>query len=109
MESMEQHPASKERVVHTRRDLFRLYQNMPNPFSDQTVIAFQTPLGSTWRVRVENKQGKAVRTFEGNEGGTMTLSWDGTDDSGVDVQSGTYLCLLESDGRTDMRKMILIR
>ena len=106
---MEQHSAPDKPFAQAHADRFGLFQNMPNPFSIQTVIAFTVTRGSNWIVRVEDNQGRAVRTFAGNEGGTMTLAWDGTDDNGAVVQTGTYFCLLESDGHTDLRKMTLIR
>jgi len=86
-----------------------LFQNMPNPFSEQTFITFDTPLGSEWHLRVERPDGKPVRTFEGNEGGRITLAWSGEDDAGRKVKSGTYICRLESGGRTDHRKLTLMR
>lgn len=86
-----------------------LFQNMPNPFSEQTFVTFETPPGSEWLLRVERPDGVPVRTFAGNEGGTITLAWSGEDDNGRQVQSGTYICRLDSGGRTDRRKMTLMR
>ena len=86
-----------------------LFQNMPNPFSEQTFITFETPPGSEWHLRVERPDGEPVRTFEGNEGGRITLAWSGEDDAGRKVKSGTYICRVECGGRTDYRKMTLMR
>lgn len=88
---------------------FALFQNMPNPFSEQTFITFDVPMGSDWRLWVSSPDGEAVRTFTGNEGGTITLSWNGEDDTGRRVESGTYIYCLEADGRTDCRKLTLMR
>jgi hypothetical protein len=109
MESMKTHESRNRLVPQVKDKQFGLYQNMPNPFTVQTVIGFQVPRGQNWRVLVEDSQGQAIRTFEGNEGGTLTLTWDGMDNAGTAVQTGTYFCLLESDGKTDRRKMTLIR
>lgn len=86
-----------------------LFQNMPNPFTKQTFISFSIPPGSEWVLRVERPDGVPVRTFAGNEGGIITLAWSGEDDAGGKVASGTYICRLESGGRTDRRKMTLMR
>ena len=86
-----------------------LFQNMPNPFSEQTFITFETPPGSEWLLQVERPNGAPVRTFAGNEGGIITLAWSGEDDAGRKVDSGTYICRLDSGGRTDRRKMTLMR
>jgi flagellar hook assembly protein FlgD len=109
MESMKTHESQEKSVTHIQADQFGLFQNMPNPFTVQTVIAFKVPQGRNWRMCVQDAQRRAVRTFEGNEGGTLMLAWDGTDAAGAAVQTGTYICLLESGGRTDQRKMTLIR
>lgn len=90
-------------------DAVALFQNLPNPFSEQTFITFETPPGSEWLLQVERPNGAPVRTFAGNEGGTITLVWSGEDDAGRKVESGTYICRLESGGRTDRRKMTLMR
>jgi len=86
-----------------------LFQNLPNPFSEQTFITFETPPGSEWLLRVERPDGAPVRTFAGNEGGIITLAWSGEDDAGGKAESGTYICRLEAGGRTDRRKMTLMR
>ena len=93
----------------SRLTAIALFQNMPNPFSEQTFVTFETPPGSEWLLRVERPDGEPVRTFAGNEGGTITLAWSGEDDAGRKVKSGTYICHLESGGRTDRRKMTLMR
>ena len=86
-----------------------LFQNMPNPFSEQTFITFEIPSGSEWHLRVERPDGEPVRTFDGNEGGRITLAWSGEDDAGRKVKSGTYICRVECGGQTDYRKMTLMR
>ncbi len=93
----------------SRVTVVALFQNMPNPFSEQTFITFETPPGSEWLLWVERPDGAPVRTFAGNEGGTITLAWSCEDDAGRKVDSGTYICRLESGGRTDRRKMTLMR
>ncbi len=86
-----------------------LYQNLPNPFSEETIISFLVPRGRTWRMRIEDAGGQVIRCFDGNRGGTITLAWNGSDDAGVSVPTGTYYCRLESDKSADRRKMTLIR
>jgi hypothetical protein len=88
---------------------FALFQNIPNPFSEQTFITFAVPPGSEWRLRVFKPKGETVRAFSGNEGGIITLSWNGEDDTGRRVESGTYFCCLECGGQTDQKKLTLMR
>jgi hypothetical protein len=100
---------AKKTKTDSRLTDLALFQNMPNPFSEQTFITFETPPGNEWRLQVERPDGKPVRTFVGNQGGIITLAWSGEDDGGRKVQSGTYICRLESGGSTDHRKMTLMR
>jgi hypothetical protein len=100
-----------ETKIHPKCDAaeIALFQNMPNPFSEQTFITFAVPPGSEWRLRVTRPGGEAVRDFSGNEGGTITLSWNGEDDTGRGVESGIYFLCLECGGQTDQKKMTLMR
>ena len=41
--------------------------------------------------------------------GTHVRTWDGRDDAGRSVTSGTYLYRLESGGESRSRKMLLMR
>ena len=42
-------------------------------------------------------------------GGTHSVRWAGTDESGRAVQSGLYLCRLQAAGATETLKLMLLR
>ena len=77
---------------------FALGQNYPNPFNPATHIQLSLPRNSPVSVRVYDTVGQLVRTLmEGEqEAGYYLLSWDGRDEAGAPVASGTYLYRLEA-------------
>jgi flagellar hook assembly protein FlgD len=48
----------------------------------------------------------ANRTYPAGE---HTFSWDGTDEKGLPVPSGVYICRLEAGKKVMTRKMVLER
>jgi hypothetical protein len=86
---------------------FALYQNYPNPFSISGAIPGQMARRTEIKYRLEerlhvmltihNMLGQAIRTlYNGTRpAGTHSVFWDGRDENGDPVPSGTYLCTLE--------------
>jgi len=78
-----------------------------NPFNSSTTIRFSTPLklGGT-EVAVYDLSGRLVRSlFEGRvEAGEHTVVFDGEG-----LAAGIYLIKMESRGRVEVRKALLIR
>ena len=101
-------------------DEFKLYQNYPNPFSNQTTIKYDIPSLIVNIVDIEiyiyNTLGKLVRIIdEGNKSvGQYTTTWDGKNDDGEKVSSGVYFYQLRAkvDGQSDYNKtmkMVIIK
>ena len=101
-------------------DEFNLYQNYPNPFTNQTTIMYDIPSLMVNIIDVEihiyNTLGKLVRTIdEGDKGaGQHTTIWDGKNDDGDNVSSGVYFYQLRAkvDGQSDYnktKKMVIVR
>ena len=94
-----------------------LEQNYPNPFESETDIMFSLPSQSVVRLTVFDLNGRVVRTLvnAGREMGSHQVTWDGGDEGGRPVASGTYFYTLEatplSGGapKTTTRKMIVLR
>ncbi len=91
---------------------YALAQNYPNPFNPTTRINFALPRAGHVKLTVFNILGAQVITLVDRQ---MTLGehfveWDGADELGRNVSSGTYLYQLEVDGaRKDTRKMMLLK
>ena len=85
-----------------------LRQNAPNPFSRETEIVFQTPRRERALVRVFDPAGRLVRTLlEGTvNAGRQTLTWNGRNETGGSVASGTYFYEITVAGERQTRKMV---
>ncbi len=92
---------------------FALGQNFPNPFNPATHIQVSLPHSSPVSVRVYDTVGQLVRTLmEGEQAaGYYLLTWDGRDEAGATVASGTYLYRLKASaaGLDQTRTMTLLR
>jgi hypothetical protein len=88
-----------------------LQQNRPNPFTPSTTIAFTLKRPGHVTLAVYNIQGRRIRTLvdEDRYEGEHRVSWDGTDELGVDVAAGVYMYRLAQEEHEETRKMILVR
>lgn len=85
---------------------FKLHQNYPNPFNPSTNIKFDIPKSSKVKLSVYNTLGKEVAVLVNEElaAGQYNLAWNGAGQS-----SGVYYYRLETEGFTEVRKMMLIK
>ena len=90
---------------------FRLFQNYPNPFNPSTTISFELNRAASVKLEVLNVLGQTVRTLVDGPmtAGTHQVVWDGKDNSGRMVPSGTYFYRLTSNGQQQIRKMLFIQ
>ena len=68
-------------------------KNHPNPFNPSTTIEFTVPDEGRITLQVFDIKGSLVRTLvtdQAVEPGSFSVRWDGKDDRGMDVGSGTY-------------------
>jgi hypothetical protein len=101
----------------TSQDLpttFVLYQNYPNPFNGQTKIDYEVVDVAGMAdvsVQVYNVLGEKVKTLitARHAGGRFTVRWDGTDDRGTKLASGTYYYRLISGDFVSSKKMIMLK
>ncbi len=91
---------------------YELRQNYPNPFNPTTTIRFDVPDDNAdVQVVIFNLLGQHVRTLVSGQliAGVHTAVWDGRDDAGRQVTSGTYICLMRSGEFRMTRKLMLLR
>jgi uncharacterized repeat protein (TIGR01451 family) len=98
-------------VANARPDEFRLEQNYPNPFNSETQIAYTVTELDHISLAVFNLLGQSVRVLVQGlaEPGSHTIRWDGRDEMGMPVQSGTYFYVLQGREQKQVRKMQLIK
>lgn len=85
--------------------------NFPNPFNPQTTISYTIDQAGSVRVAVYSVDGKLVRVMsEGYvDAGSHSVRWNGTDANGRPMNSGQYLCRLETNKGTVAHSMVLVR
>lgn len=88
-----------------------LEQNYPNPFNPSTLINFHLAVSGHVSLTVFDVLGRRIATLvdDAVQAGSHTVVWDGADDSGRDVPSGTYIYRVEHRDHRVARAMILIR
>jgi hypothetical protein len=85
---------------------FELSQNYPNPFNPTTTISFTLPESGKINLIVYNIIGERVaQLFNGyKEAGIHTINFNASE-----LNSGIYIYKLEQNGRTESRKMMLVK
>lgn len=89
-----------------------VHPNVPNQFNPATLIRYELPEAAVVSVRVYNPAGRLVRTLLAGLAqppGEHGIRWDGRDDRGRDVASGTYLCRVEAGSIVRSRELALVR
>jgi xylan 1,4-beta-xylosidase len=90
---------------------FILEQNFPNPFNPSTAIGYQLIANSFVTLRVYDVLGREVAILvEGIEKpGAHSVQWDGKNDRGEAMPSGTYLYQLRAGSFVMTKKMTLLK
>ncbi len=90
---------------------FVLSQNYPNPFNPSTTIPFYLPKTSDVTLTIFNELGAKIREwhFVSRNAGSHFLVWDGTNDYGRAVSSGTYFYRMSAGPFQASRKLVLVR
>ncbi len=88
-----------------------LEPNVPNPFNPTTRIGFTLPSEDRAVVRVYDVRGAHVATVLDArlDAGRHLVDWNGVDDAGAPVASGTYFYTLAAGKRTLSGKMVLVK
>jgi hypothetical protein len=86
-------------------------QNSPNPFNPTTAFAFRIPTEGVTTLKVFDVSGRLVRTLVEDRlaAGPHSAAWNGTDDRGRAVASGSYVAVLGAPGVSESRRVVLTR
>ena len=90
---------------------FSLGQNHPNPFNSSTTIRFELTEPSTVELVVYDLTGQRVSTLVSGfrQAGSHSFTWNGLNDGGFPVASGTYMYELSTPDGRQLRKMLLLQ
>lgn len=88
-----------------------LKQNVPNPFNPRTTVEFELDGQSRVELDVFDAAGRHIRSLADQyfEKGSHTVEWDGLDDRGRRVRSGTYYYQVQANGSVVSKKMTLLK
>ncbi|MBK7107422.1 MAG: T9SS type A sorting domain-containing protein [Ignavibacteriae bacterium] len=90
---------------------FTLYQNFPNPFNPSTKIEFTVLKRSRISIKIYNINGQLVKELlnEEKNSGDYIIMWDGQNEIGTKVASGTYFYQIKAGDFTQIKKMLLLK
>jgi hypothetical protein len=83
----------------------------PNPFNPRTTITFDLPAMSLVRLAIYDPSGRRVRGLvdDMRDAGRNTVNWDGRDDAGRSVATGTYFARIDAGDFHQACKMVLMK
>jgi hypothetical protein len=83
----------------------------PNPFNPQTSLSFTLPAPATARLAIHDLRGRRLRVLlDGTlDAGDHAVTWDGRDDGGRALPTGSYVARLEIGGTTVTTGLSLVR
>lgn len=101
-------------IIHQAPPLpydYILYQNYPNPFNPNTTVKFQVPKTSDVTIKIYDMLGQEIRTlFSGQVmRGNYTVDWDGLNDAGQQMSSGSYIYRMVAGEFMQSKKMVYVK
>ena len=90
---------------------FSLSQNYPNPFNPTTKIDYSVPGASNVEIKIFDINGQVVKNVlnEFKNSGRYSSNWEGVNDYGSKVASGTYYYQIKIGNFVQTKKMILLK
>jgi alpha-N-arabinofuranosidase len=90
---------------------FNLYQNYPNPFNPSTIIKYDLAQSADIEVNIYDNLGRLIRTYKCGlqNRGTHSIVWNGENQRGDIVPSGTYFYQVNNGQSLLTKKMILLK
>ncbi len=95
-----------EKLNNNVPDTYSLNQNYPNPFNPSTVISYSIPKAGLVKIRVYNILGQLVKELvnEFQSAGNYKVNFDASS-----LSSGVYLYSINTNGFTNVKKMVLLK
>lgn len=90
---------------------FNVSQNYPNPFNPSTTINFDIPNPSEVQIKIFDSNGQKIRDLVNDyrETGNYKVTWDGKDNFGKTVVTGSYFYQIQSGNLVQAKKMIFLK
>jgi len=90
---------------------YKINKTYPNPFNNRVQISYEVPERGYINIEIYNINGRKVKTlFQGENitTGDNLISWDGTNEQGIVMASGTYFVTIKRSGSWIANKKILM-
>ena len=83
----------------------------PNPFNPVCNISYDLPAEEQVSITIYNMLGQAVKVLASGQqaAGRHLVLWDGTNNAGDHVPSGTYFCRMQAGAVTETRRITYLR
>jgi hypothetical protein len=90
---------------------FELSYNYPNPFNPSTKFKYSLPEGRNVKIIIYDLNGSKVTELVNNYqgAGTYEVTWNGKNDLGNQVASGTYIYQVNAGSFSKTKKMIMLK
>lgn len=90
---------------------FILYNNYPNPFNPTTTIKYAVPRDAYITLKIYDMLGREVKSLVSGAvaQGEHIVNWDGRNNFGGKVSSGTYIYQMKTNNHTYSRRMMLLK
>ncbi len=84
---------------------------VPNPFNPTTSLHFSLPRESRVDLNIYDVSGRLVRTLVSGSraAGPNEVRWDGKDNAGQEIASGTYFARMVVDEQIEIKSLTLVR
>ncbi|AFN75058.1 putative FG-GAP repeat protein [Melioribacter roseus P3M-2] len=98
-------------VIELLPTSYALDQNYPNPFNPSTIITYTLPEMNNVQIKIYDALGREVRSLlnEVKSAGKHSILWDGMDNFGNRVSSGTYFYQIIAGDFVQTRKMVMVK
>jgi hypothetical protein len=102
---------SQSHYINDIPSTFQLKQNYPNPCNPTTKIEYQLSKPSNVKINIYDSVGKLVKELinEQSNSGNYSAVWNGKDNYGNTVASGTYFYQIQAGDFVQAKKMILLK
>lgn len=89
---------------------FILFPSYPNPFNSEVAIKFNLHKDAPITVKIFNLEGSNIWKYSENYNpGTHIVSWNGLDNTGNKVPTGTYFVEVSNDKTVKSNKILLLK
>jgi len=90
---------------------FSISQNFPNPFNSSTIINYRIPIAERVTIKIFDAIGREIKILMNQVqfDGEHSILWNGKDNFGNEVSSGTYFYNIRFGEKSITKKMLLVR